>query len=152
MSETLAALKVRNQARLGEEKRQVDRRRHLLVLILSHLAENGYHETVERLQRESGTSLSRHAVADNIDLVSILHDYEAYYEFRFGKKPKIVRRSEGSSSSRSTADKQRQAKRSEMRERRNRRQNYARQVRNTENTTTKQIQNFTDFLAMLKHV
>ena len=126
MSETLAALKVRNQARLGEEKRQIERRRTLLVLILSHLSESGYHETVERLQTESGTSLSRHSVADNIDLPSILHDYEAYYEFRFGKKPKLTRRSEPSGG-RSTAEKQRQlqAKRAEQRERRNRRQNYS---------------------------
>ena len=127
MSETLAALKVRNQARLGEEKRQIEKRRTLLVLILSHLAENGYHETVERLQKESGTSLSRHSVADNVDLASILHDYEAYYEFRFGKKPKLTRRSESSGGGRSTAEKQRQlqAKRTEQRERRNRRQNYS---------------------------
>lgn len=56
------------------------------------LATIGYVESAERLQKEAGLGNSKFEVADNIDLPLILGEYEDYYEMRFEKKPKIVRK------------------------------------------------------------
>ena len=95
MSETLKALKARSEARLHEEKRQIDRQRNVLTLVLRHLIDHGYVESAERLQAEAGQSLSKYDVADNVDLVSIVHQWEDYHTFKFGKPPKIIRRTTG---------------------------------------------------------
>lgn len=92
MTTTLSKLKAQNDSRLAEEKRQVDRKRNLLILILSHLTSAGYAESVERLQTESGLSLSKFTAADNIDLVTILTEYETYFKMKFEKPPVLVRR------------------------------------------------------------
>ena len=42
-----------------------------------------------RLQSEAGQSLSKYDVADNVDLVSIVHQWEDYHTFKFGKPPKL---------------------------------------------------------------
>eukprot|EP00943_MAST-04B_sp_MAST-4B-sp1_P004986 g4986.t1 len=142
MSETLKALKARSEARLHEEKRQVDRQRNVLTLVLRHLIDHGYVDSAERLQSEAGQSLSKYDVADNIDLLTIVHQWEDYHAFKFGKPPKIIRRtsnyssnaqetaknntqySNASSSKRkSTTDKENEKKRS-ARERRNKRNSY----------------------------
>ena len=106
MSETLRALKARSEARLHEEKKVVDRNRNLLTLILRHLVDNGFANTAERLQMEGGVSLSKYDVADNIDLVGILHQWEDYHTFKFGKPPKIVRRSDGATGSEKSSQSQ----------------------------------------------
>ncbi|CAN0359965.1 unnamed protein product, partial [Ectocarpus fasciculatus] len=49
-------------------------------------------ETAEKLQQEAGTALSKFEAADNVDMNLIMNEYEAYYELRFDKKPKIVRK------------------------------------------------------------
>lgn len=52
-------LKVAARAREGAEKREQERRRSALVLILRHLCDFGYVETYERLCTESNLSLSK---------------------------------------------------------------------------------------------
>jgi katanin p60 ATPase-containing subunit A1 len=69
-----------------------DKRRNILILINQHLIENGYVKAAERLQHETGNIICKFAVADNVDLGLILGEYEAYYEMRFDKKPKIIRK------------------------------------------------------------
>lgn len=44
---------------MQEDLREENRRRNLLVLILSHLTENGYLETASCLEKEGNISLSR---------------------------------------------------------------------------------------------
>lgn len=44
------------------------------------------------LQAESHVSLDRVDVADNVDLAGVIHDFEEYYELRFGRRPKLTRR------------------------------------------------------------
>ena len=136
MSETLKALKARSEARLHEEKRQVDRQRNVLTLVLRHLIDHGYVESAERLQAEAGQSLSKYDVADNVDLVSIVHQWEDYHTFKFGKPPKIIRRTAGisgdtneSSSSSSHGNSNRKSRKESdrnkaARDRRTRRNNY----------------------------
>jgi katanin p60 ATPase-containing subunit A1 len=55
-----------------EQERLETRKRNLLVLMLSHLKENGFSDSFERLQKESGLNYNFYQVADNIDLTLIL--------------------------------------------------------------------------------
>ena len=92
MSSSLLAIRASSEAGTAEQKRQQERRRNILVLIHQHLIEHGYCEAAERLQHEAGLVMNRFEVADNMDLGLILNDYEAYYEMRFDKKPKLTRK------------------------------------------------------------
>lgn len=56
------------------------------------LLKSGYLETAERLQQEAGIAISKFETADNLDLSLILTEYEAYYEMRYDRKPKLVRK------------------------------------------------------------
>ncbi|TPX62542.1 hypothetical protein PhCBS80983_g00292 [Powellomyces hirtus] len=51
-----------------------------------------YMESLEKLQTESNVSLRKVQVADNVDLVNILQEYENYYAIKFGKPPKLTRK------------------------------------------------------------
>ncbi len=44
------------------------------------------------LQNESNLSLKQIVPADNMDLMTILQEYENYYSYKFGKTPKISRK------------------------------------------------------------
>ena len=63
-----------------------------MILMLRYCVDNGYIETSERLQHEAGVTLSKFQVADNIDLATIVQEYEEFHEIKFGRKPKLVRR------------------------------------------------------------
>jgi len=88
----LQAIKASSEANTAEQKRVAERKRNILVLINQHLIENGYVEAAERLQHESRGVLGQFTVADNIDLTLVLNEYEAYYEMRFDRKPKLARK------------------------------------------------------------
>jgi katanin p60 ATPase-containing subunit A1 len=47
-----------------------------------------------KLEQESQINLEKWDTADNIDLFMIFLDYEQYYEARFGKVPKVVKKVE----------------------------------------------------------
>ena len=49
-------------------------------------------DTAGALEREVGPSIARHEVCDNIDLPTVLQEYEAYYFVKFKRNPKITRR------------------------------------------------------------
>ncbi|CAI8010085.1 Katanin p60 ATPase-containing subunit A-like 2 [Geodia barretti] len=89
-------LKAANDAREAEEVRVEQRKRNLLVLILHHLREEGFLESAEALVKESGSSIANYQVCDNIDLSTILQEYESYYFVKFKKTPKIIRRATSS--------------------------------------------------------
>lgn len=128
MSETLRALKARSEIRLEGEKRAVDRKRNLLTLVARYLLDNGYLESSEKLQSEAGVSLSKYDAADNIDLLSIVIDYEDAYKVKFGRSVKLVRKvtsaSNSSSSSETLAQQKRKRVKEEARRRRNERNSY----------------------------
>ncbi len=92
MSNSLLAIRAAADSNTAEQKRASERKRNVLILINQYLIENGYIESAERLQHESGGVLNKFVAADNIDLSLILGEYEAYYEMRFDKKPKLVRK------------------------------------------------------------
>ena len=53
MSETLRALKARNEIRLEGEKKTVDRKRNLLTIVARYLQDNGYIESCQKIQSEA---------------------------------------------------------------------------------------------------
>uniref|UniRef100_K3WAC2 Uncharacterized protein n=1 Tax=Globisporangium ultimum (strain ATCC 200006 / CBS 805.95 / DAOM BR144) TaxID=431595 RepID=K3WAC2_GLOUD len=69
---SLMQLKAQNESRLAEEKRLIDRKRNVLILMLQYCAENGYLTTAERLQQEAGFAISKFEVVENIDLLRIV--------------------------------------------------------------------------------
>jgi katanin p60 ATPase-containing subunit A1 len=74
-----------------QEKREAERRRALLVLVLRHLTDHGYCDAAERLSTEANVSLARQDAADNVSLLHILQDYEEAQEQRYGRRPKLVK-------------------------------------------------------------
>mmetsp|Transcript_18522 Transcript_18522/g.34598 ORF Transcript_18522/g.34598 Transcript_18522/m.34598 type:complete len:509 (+) Transcript_18522:136-1662(+) len=97
MSSSLLAIRTASETGVAEQKRLADRKRALLVLIHAHLVEGGYIDTAERLQHEAKV-VTQFDVADNMDLNMVFNDFEAYYEMRFDKKPKMVRKAAEDSS------------------------------------------------------
>ena len=100
MSSTLMAIRAAGESNTAEQKRATERKRNVLILINQYLVENGYFESSERLQHESGGLVNKFVAADNLDLSLILGEYEAYYEMKFDKKPKLVRKLEGEEATR----------------------------------------------------
>ncbi|KAI7793201.1 putative katanin p60 ATPase-containing subunit A-like 2-like [Triplophysa rosa] len=86
------AIKTANQAREAEELRTETRRRNLLVLIHHHLLEEGYTDAAKALEKESSVSLCRFEVCDNVDLDTVLMEYESYYYIKFQKYPKLTKK------------------------------------------------------------
>ncbi|CAH1253301.1 KATNAL2 [Branchiostoma lanceolatum] len=86
------ALKTANQAREADEQRVESRRKNLLMLILHYLNTEGYLESVKSLEHETNLSLRKFEVCDNIDLETILQEYESYFYIKFQKYPKITKK------------------------------------------------------------
>jgi len=92
MSTTLQALKAKSEAKSQEEKRQIDKKREVIILVEQFLQDQGFLNSLESLQNESGCSLAKYQVADNIDLQLIYQHFQEYYEMRFGKPPKVLKK------------------------------------------------------------
>jgi katanin p60 ATPase-containing subunit A1 len=82
---------------MSEEKRNTDRKRNLIILIEKYLLTLGCIDSVTKIEAETQISLEKWDTADNIDLFMIFLDYEQYYEARFGKIPKVVKKVEDKS-------------------------------------------------------
>nr|XP_058896979.1 katanin p60 ATPase-containing subunit A-like 2 isoform X3 [Kogia breviceps] len=85
-------LKFTHQARKACEMRTEARRKNLLILILHYLTREGYTDAANALEQETKLGLRRFEVCDNVDLETILMEYESYYFVKFQKYPKIVKR------------------------------------------------------------
>ena len=79
-------------AKMTREKRENERRKNILILILRYLINVGFSETAFHLQEESNLDIDKFDVADNVDLGIILAEYEEYFEIRFNKKPILVKK------------------------------------------------------------
>ncbi|XP_033928776.1 katanin p60 ATPase-containing subunit A-like 2 isoform X1 [Melopsittacus undulatus] len=86
------ALRTTYQAREADEMRTEARRKNLLILILHYLMEKGYVDAAYALEQETKLSLRGFEVCDNVDLETILMEYESYYFVKFQKYPKITKR------------------------------------------------------------
>jgi katanin p60 ATPase-containing subunit A1 len=89
---SLMALRASNEARMSNEQRLADRARSALVLISDHLRRHGYAETAERLGQEAGSNLGKLEVADNMNLMDVLVEFEQYYEMKYQRKPRFARK------------------------------------------------------------
>ncbi|XP_006217860.4 katanin p60 ATPase-containing subunit A-like 2 isoform X1 [Vicugna pacos] len=85
-------LKLTHQAREACEMRTEARRKNLLILILHYLTQEGYIDAANALEQETKLGLRRFEVCDNVDLETILMEYESYYFVKFQKYPKIVKK------------------------------------------------------------
>lgn len=85
-------LKTANEARQAEEQRCEQRKRTLLVLIAHYLREEGYIDSAHALEKEGGASLTKYEVCDNIDLPTILQEFESYHLVKFNRGPKIIKK------------------------------------------------------------
>uniref|UniRef100_A0A452QXJ4 Katanin p60 ATPase-containing subunit A-like 2 n=1 Tax=Ursus americanus TaxID=9643 RepID=A0A452QXJ4_URSAM len=74
------------------EMRTEARRKNLLILILHYLTQEGYIDAAKALEQETKLGLRRFEVCDNVDLETILMEYESYYFVKFQKYPKIVKK------------------------------------------------------------
>ena len=54
-------------------------------------------DTVQMLSKEAGPALGQWIMCDNIDLATVLQEYEAYCYVKFRKFPKIAKRRTGNS-------------------------------------------------------
>ncbi|XP_023959154.2 katanin p60 ATPase-containing subunit A-like 2 isoform X7 [Chrysemys picta bellii] len=85
-------LKTTHQAKEADEMRTEARRKNLLILILHYLTEEGYVDAANALEQETQLAIRRFEVCDNIDLETILMEYESYYYVKFQKYPKITKK------------------------------------------------------------
>ena len=89
---TLMALKATTATRDYEDEKAAARSRDVLVLVRDYLLTAGYVDTATSLKGEGGKTLGRFESADNVDLFTIMHDFEEYYKLKFNKEPKLTRR------------------------------------------------------------
>jgi len=94
MELSYAQLKSASDARESEEQRQEHRKRSLILLIHDYLNDQGYLSAASSLISESGIPLNKYAVCDNIDLETVLQEYNTYYNIKFGRNAKIVKKIE----------------------------------------------------------
>ncbi|XP_053501957.1 katanin p60 ATPase-containing subunit A-like 2 isoform X1 [Ictalurus furcatus] len=86
------AIKTANQARETDELRTETRRRNMLILIYHHLMEEGYADAASALEKETHFALRRFEVCDNVDLDTVLMEYESFYFIKFQKYPKLTKK------------------------------------------------------------
>ncbi|KAK2555296.1 Katanin p60 ATPase-containing subunit A-like 2 [Acropora cervicornis] len=105
MTQELSYMQLRtaNEAREAEEQRLEQRKRTLLILILHCLREEGYVDTANALEKEGGVALTKYEVCDNIDLPTVLQEYESYHFVKFNRMPKIIKKKVTSGNSRSSS-------------------------------------------------
>jgi len=92
MSMALVRAKADAESRQSEEKKAIEKKRNIIVLCARFFQDLGYISTVQQIQADTNISLDKVDVADNVDLPTILTEFEDFYEMRFGRKPKIVRK------------------------------------------------------------
>ena len=80
------------EAKITRDKKDNERRKNLLILILRYLINMGFSETAFSLQEEANLDIDKFDVADNIDLSMILTEFEEYFEIRFNKKPILIKK------------------------------------------------------------
>ena len=75
------------ESRQKMEKKDNERKKNILILIHQYLINIGFSESATKLSEESNLELETYSVADNMDLLLIIREYEDYYYMKFGKIP-----------------------------------------------------------------
>ncbi|XP_053658752.1 katanin p60 ATPase-containing subunit A-like 2 [Anopheles marshallii] len=77
-----------------QDRRSIyERRRNILYLVANYLSSMGLHQTRQALIDETHLT-SEYEVCDNIDLDTMYQDFCSYFLLKFGKQPRIVKRTE----------------------------------------------------------
>ena len=98
------SIRTANQAREADELRTDTRKKNLLILVLNYMYEEGYVEAAQALGRETNIDVTKYEVCDNIDLETIIMEYESYYYVKFAKYPKITKKLTSSVTAASAGD------------------------------------------------
>ena len=75
------------ESRQKMEKKDNERKKNILILIHQYLINVGFPDSASKLSEESNLELENYSVADNMDLLLIIREYEDYYYMKFGKNP-----------------------------------------------------------------
>ncbi|ESO12368.1 hypothetical protein HELRODRAFT_63272 [Helobdella robusta] len=76
----------------SDDQRTNQRKKNMLLIVLQYLHDEGYINSAETLGKETNLNLSKYEVCDNINLETILMDFEAYYHVKFNRYPKISKK------------------------------------------------------------
>ncbi|XP_056434316.1 katanin p60 ATPase-containing subunit A-like 2 [Gadus chalcogrammus] len=87
------SMRTAHQVREAEELRTETRKKDLLILIYHHLMDHGYMDSAGVLDGECNGGLQRLEVCDNVDLETVLMEYQTYHYIKFNKYPRLTRRS-----------------------------------------------------------
>lgn len=74
------------------EKEHKERRKNALVIAMSYLLDQGYTDALTKLEAEAGVDLSEFELGDNVDLLTIIKDWEDFYNYKYDKRPVIIRK------------------------------------------------------------
>ncbi|XP_055328799.1 katanin p60 ATPase-containing subunit A-like 2 [Paramacrobiotus metropolitanus] len=88
------SFKAASEARNFDEKSRIQQQRNILILIVHYLKDNGLFDSAETILNESQAhhlDLVGFTVCDNMDLSTILLEFECNYLSRLQKKPKFIR-------------------------------------------------------------
>ena len=75
------------ESRQKMEKKDNERKKNILILIHQYLLNIGFSDSASKLNEESNLELETYSVADNMDLLLIIREYEDYYYMKFNKNP-----------------------------------------------------------------
>ncbi|CAF0788788.1 unnamed protein product [Adineta ricciae] len=59
---------------------------------LHWLADEGYIESARQLEHETNLDVNKYDVCDNVDLSTILQEYESYFHVKFNRYPKLTKK------------------------------------------------------------
>lgn len=85
-------IRTTHAAREADDQRNENRKKNLIVLILQWLADEGYIESARQLEHETNLDVSKYDVCDNVDLNTILQEYESYFFVKFNRYPKLTKK------------------------------------------------------------
>jgi hypothetical protein len=87
-----ARMRTETEARVAEQARLEQQRRSAIVLMLHHMQREGFGKAVHALEGDSGVSLDRYEVCDNVDLLTVIQEFESYYSIKYNRPPKLIRK------------------------------------------------------------
>ncbi|CAF0731656.1 unnamed protein product [Adineta steineri] len=85
-------IKTTHAAREADDQRTENRKKNLIILILHWLADEGYIESAKQLEHETNLDVNKFDVCDNVDLTTILQEYESYFHVKYNRYPKITKK------------------------------------------------------------
>ncbi|CAL6030044.1 Katanin_p60 ATPase [Hexamita inflata] len=91
-TESYQQIKMQNQVREQYEQQQTERKRNAIVLFLAYMRAEGYHNSVSAIEAETNVTLAKYEPCDNIDIISVIGEYEDYFKFKFNRQVKLVKK------------------------------------------------------------